>query len=143
LDTKGLEKDSSLVQQWEQFDVLSLRDDGLAVLTTEIPKELSMSHAGCLWLAIGYNDALGHEGWVSSRALKLLRSMKSRIRRCCRPPSLRSPTKIDLRMPHLSGDRLFPDWDGAVARLRAAARALKLDNAIVYVPVIGPLDLSL
>src|SRR5262249_22633917 len=51
--------------------------------------------------------------------------------------------KIDLRMPHLSGDRLFPDWDGAVARLRTAARALKLDNAIVYVPVIGPLDLSL
>jgi hypothetical protein len=45
-------------------------------------------------------------------------------------------------MPHLSGDRLFPDWDGAVARLRTAATALKLDNAIVYVPVIGPLDLS-
>jgi hypothetical protein len=37
----------------------------VAVLTTEIPKELSMSHDGCLWLAIGYNDAHGHEGWVS------------------------------------------------------------------------------
>ena len=33
--------------------------------------------------------------------------------------------KIDFRMPHLSGDRLFPDWNGAVARLRAAAIAIK------------------
>jgi hypothetical protein len=33
--------------------------------------------------------------------------------------------KIDLRMSHLSDDRLLPDWDGAVARLRAAARAIK------------------
>jgi hypothetical protein len=50
--------------------------------------------------------------------------------------------KIDLRMPHLAGDRLFPDWDDAVAKLRAAATALRLDNAIVHMPVIGPVDLS-
>jgi hypothetical protein len=50
--------------------------------------------------------------------------------------------KIDLRMPHLSGDRLFPDWDGAVAKLRAASTALTLDNTTIYVPAIGPVDLS-
>jgi hypothetical protein len=33
--------------------------------------------------------------------------------------------KIDLRMQHLAGDRLFPDWNGAVARLRAAADAIR------------------
>jgi hypothetical protein len=50
--------------------------------------------------------------------------------------------KIDLRMPHLAGNRLLPDWDGAVAKLRAAAPSLKLDNTTIYVPVIGPVDLS-
>jgi hypothetical protein len=50
--------------------------------------------------------------------------------------------KIDLRMPHLSGDRLFPDWDSAVVKLRAAAAGLKLDNATIDVPVIGSVDLS-
>jgi hypothetical protein len=33
--------------------------------------------------------------------------------------------KIDLRVPHVSGDRLFPDWDGGIARLRAAAAAIR------------------
>jgi hypothetical protein len=33
--------------------------------------------------------------------------------------------RIDLRMPHLSGDRLFPDWDGVLARLGAAAAAIR------------------
>jgi hypothetical protein len=33
--------------------------------------------------------------------------------------------RIDLRMPHLSGDRRFPDWQGAWARLRAAASAIR------------------
>ena len=33
--------------------------------------------------------------------------------------------KIDLRMPHLMGDRLFPDWNSAMARLRAAVGAIK------------------
>jgi hypothetical protein len=32
---------------------------------------------------------------------------------------------IDLRMPHLSGDRLPPSWDGVVTRLRSAANAIK------------------
>jgi len=32
---------------------------------------------------------------------------------------------IDLRMPHLAGDRIFPDWDGAKARLRAAVSAIQ------------------
>ena len=31
--------------------------------------------------------------------------------------------KINLRMPHLAGGRVFPDWAGAVAKLRAAAIA--------------------
>ena len=46
--------------------------------------------------------------------------------------------KIDLPMPHLPGDRLFPDWDDAVARLRAAAP----DTTTIYVPVFGRVDLS-
>jgi hypothetical protein len=50
--------------------------------------------------------------------------------------------KIDHRMPHLSGEQVFPDWDGAVAKLRAAATALRLDNTVVHVPVIGPVDVS-
>src|SRR5262249_48305260 len=33
--------------------------------------------------------------------------------------------KIDLRMPHLSGDRLFPGWKHATAKLRAIAGAIK------------------
>jgi len=33
--------------------------------------------------------------------------------------------KIDLRMWHLSGDRLFPDWKHATAKLRAIAGAIK------------------
>ena len=37
--------------------------------------------------------------------------------------------RIVLRMPHLTGDRLFPDWDGAVAKLRAAAIAMWLLSA--------------
>jgi len=33
--------------------------------------------------------------------------------------------KIDLPMPHLTGDRLLPDWDGAVERLRGALAAIQ------------------
>jgi hypothetical protein len=33
--------------------------------------------------------------------------------------------RVDLRMPHLSGDRLFPDWNDAWARLRATAAAIQ------------------
>jgi hypothetical protein len=33
--------------------------------------------------------------------------------------------KIDLRRPHLTGGRLFPDWQDAVARLEAAVQALE------------------
>lgn len=33
--------------------------------------------------------------------------------------------KINLRMPHLSGDRLFPDWNGIEAKLQAIAAAIK------------------
>jgi len=33
--------------------------------------------------------------------------------------------KIDQRAPHLSGDRLFPDWNDAVARVRAALNRIQ------------------
>jgi hypothetical protein len=33
--------------------------------------------------------------------------------------------KINLRMAHLSGDRLFPDWEDATAKLRAIVGAIK------------------
>jgi hypothetical protein len=33
--------------------------------------------------------------------------------------------KIDQRAPHLEGDRLLPDWNGAMSRLRAARAAIK------------------
>ena len=33
--------------------------------------------------------------------------------------------KIDLRMPHLSGDRLFPGWNDTTAKLRAIVAAIK------------------
>jgi hypothetical protein len=33
--------------------------------------------------------------------------------------------KIDLRMAHLTGDRLFPDWKDATAKLRAIVAAIK------------------
>jgi hypothetical protein len=33
--------------------------------------------------------------------------------------------KIDLRMPHLAGDRLFPEWNEVVTRLRAALDAIR------------------
>jgi hypothetical protein len=34
--------------------------------------------------------------------------------------------RIDLRMPHLIGDRILPDWDGAVSKLRAAWKSMAL-----------------
>jgi hypothetical protein len=34
--------------------------------------------------------------------------------------------RIDLRMAHLTGDRIFPDWDGALAKLGDIATQLKL-----------------
>jgi hypothetical protein len=36
--------------------------------------------------------------------------------------------KIDFHMPHLLGDRLLPDWSGALERLRAATKVLHLDG---------------
>jgi hypothetical protein len=33
--------------------------------------------------------------------------------------------KIDLRMPHLAGDRLFPDWEEIKARLGVAVTAIR------------------
>jgi hypothetical protein len=33
--------------------------------------------------------------------------------------------RIDLRMTHLSGDRLLPDWNEAVAKMKAIAAAIK------------------
>jgi hypothetical protein len=33
--------------------------------------------------------------------------------------------KIDLRQPHLSGDRLFPDWDSVMSRLGEAATKIR------------------
>ena len=32
--------------------------------------------------------------------------------------------QIDLRMPHLTGDRVFPDWDGSIGKLRATWEAI-------------------
>jgi hypothetical protein len=37
----------------------------------------------------------------------------------------RLQVSIDLRMPHLSGDRLLPSWDRVVTRLRSVANAIK------------------
>jgi hypothetical protein len=34
--------------------------------------------------------------------------------------------KIDLRMPHLTGDRVFPGWSESIAKLRDAGAAMKL-----------------
>src|SRR5262249_43977053 len=33
--------------------------------------------------------------------------------------------KIDLRRAHLTGGRLFPDWNGAMARLKTEAQLLQ------------------
>ncbi len=33
--------------------------------------------------------------------------------------------RIDLRMKHLSGDRLFPDWDVAIDKLRTATKSIR------------------
>jgi len=33
--------------------------------------------------------------------------------------------EINQPMPHLAGDRVFPDWNGVVARLRAAVAAIQ------------------
>jgi MoaA/NifB/PqqE/SkfB family radical SAM enzyme len=52
---------------------LSLDDHGVAVLTAPIPKDLSSSHGGRLWLEIGYNDSHGHEGWVSFSRVEVIR----------------------------------------------------------------------
>jgi hypothetical protein len=48
--------------------------------------------------------------------------------------------KIDLRMPHLTGDRLFPDWDGAMAKFREADIVLGLLPRAA--PEDGPQTLS-
>jgi hypothetical protein len=49
----------------------------------------------------------------------------------------RLEVKIDFRMPHLSGDRLFPDRDEAQPRLRAAATAMSLDNPTFNLPFVN------
>jgi len=49
--------------------------------------------------------------------------------------------KIDLPQPHLIGNRLFPDWDGAWAKLKEDAKSLKLNDAVFYLPVLGAIDL--
>jgi hypothetical protein len=51
----------------------SISADGVAVLSADIPKELSESHHGCLWIAIGYDDSHGHEGWVSFSRVEAIR----------------------------------------------------------------------
>jgi hypothetical protein len=48
-----------------------------------------------------------------------------RCRRADLAELTRLDLKIDLRVSHLSGERLFPDWDAAIARLRAAAAAIR------------------
>jgi hypothetical protein len=37
----------------------------------------------------------------------------------------RLQVQIDFRMPHLEGDRLFPDWTAAMTKLRTIAKAIK------------------
>jgi hypothetical protein len=37
----------------------------------------------------------------------------------------RLQVNVDSRASHLTGDRLLPDWNGALAKLRAAVDALK------------------
>jgi len=50
--------------------------------------------------------------------------------------------KIDLRIEHLLGYRLFPDWREAITKLRVDAAAMKLDNATFVCPVFGFVDFS-
>jgi hypothetical protein len=48
-----------------------------------------------------------------------------RCRRADLADMRRLQMNIDLRMPHLSSDRLFPDWNGMVAKLREAVSVIK------------------
>ena len=47
----------------------------------------------------------------------------------CRATNINDMKRLDLeidkRMPHLRGDRLFPGWSEAVARLNAAAKTIQ------------------
>jgi hypothetical protein len=49
----------------------------------------------------------------------------------------RLEVKIDLRVPHLSGDRLFPDWDEARTKLRASVTVMNLDNPTFNLPFVN------
>src|SRR5262249_3831502 len=51
--------------------------------------------------------------------------------------------QIDLRRPHLEGNRTFPDWPETLEKLTATATALTLNNATFYVPAIGSVNLAL
>ena len=43
----------------------NFQSDGTTLLTAVVPKEMASAFDGRLWLTIGYDDARGHEGWVS------------------------------------------------------------------------------
>jgi hypothetical protein len=45
--------------------------------------------------------------------------------------------KIDLRAPHLAGERLFPDWDDAMTRLRTATATIQ------YAPILASMRMML
>jgi MoaA/NifB/PqqE/SkfB family radical SAM enzyme len=51
----------------------SLQDNGITLLTADVPEEVTRTYAGRLWVRIGYNDAHGHEGWVSFSRIEAIR----------------------------------------------------------------------
>lgn len=51
----------------------SFKDDGTTLVTAELPREIAETYGGRLWLAIGYDDARGYEGWVSFSRIEAVR----------------------------------------------------------------------
>ena len=43
-------------------------EDGITLVSAELPDEITSNYGGRLWLRVGYSDSHGHEGWVSFRS---------------------------------------------------------------------------
>jgi hypothetical protein len=51
----------------------SRHEDGITLVTADLPDEIIRNHGGRLWLRVGYSDSHGHEGWASFSRIEAIR----------------------------------------------------------------------
>jgi MoaA/NifB/PqqE/SkfB family radical SAM enzyme len=51
----------------------SRHDDGITLVSADLPDEITRNHGGRIWLRVGYSDSHGQEGWVSFSRIQAIR----------------------------------------------------------------------